>query len=276
MMSALYPLIDQHAGGILLALMLAAAAGLWLHRRHARTDALAGVLRLGPGAARTRHLRGLGRRGGARLRLPHLALAGAAAFAGFLLVAWLVHSPSPPGLLLAAWDRRLAGGPPPPAWALAALGAVTFPGNAAVMAVVGAAVLATLLVCREWLLAGAWTIGVAGNGLCVRFFKLLFARARPVHDHALAEHGYGFPSGHAAGALMVYGLLAWLVLLGLAGLPGRRRPAVAAAAAVLVACVATSRVLLQVHYLSDVLAGLLMGFAWLALVICVTEQARGR
>jgi undecaprenyl-diphosphatase len=273
MMSALYPLIDQHAGGLLLALMLAAAAGLWLHRRHARTDALAGLLRLGPGA-RTRHLRGLGRRGAGRLRLPHLAAAGTAAFAGFLLMVWLVHSPSPPGLLLAAWDLRLAGGPPPPAWALTALGAVTFPGNAAVMATVGVLVLATLLVRREWLLAGAWTIGTVGNGLCVRILKLLFARARPVHDHALAEYGYSFPSGHAAGALVVYGLLAWLVLLGLADLPGRRRPAVAAAAAVLVACVATSRVLLQVHYLSDVLAGLLLGLAWLALVVCVTAQAR--
>lgn len=68
--------------------------------------------------------------------------------------------------------------------------------------------------------------------------------------------GFAFPSGHAVAAIVVYGGLALLV---------RSRRAAALATAVAV-CVALSRVVLQVHYLVDVVAGLAVGGVFLAVV----------
>jgi len=70
--------------------------------------------------------------------------------------------------------------------------------------------------------------------------------------------GYGFPSGHAIGATVVYGGL-------LAVLPSERRsPAAVAAVGTLVVLVAASRVVIGVHYLVDVVVGVAVGLAYLA------------
>ncbi|MFC7172476.1 phosphatase PAP2 family protein [Haloplanus litoreus] len=70
--------------------------------------------------------------------------------------------------------------------------------------------------------------------------------------------GYGFPSGHAIGATVVYGGL-------LSVLPSdRRSPAAVAAAGTLVVLVAASRVVIGVHYLVDVAVGVAVGLAYLA------------
>lgn len=79
--------------------------------------------------------------------------------------------------------------------------------------------------------------------------------------------GYGFPSGHALGTTVVFGGLAWAVRVG----PRRRRFAVAAA---LVALVSLSRLALGVHYLVDVVAGIAVGLASLAVVLGLLDTPR--
>jgi hypothetical protein len=71
--------------------------------------------------------------------------------------------------------------------------------------------------------------------------------------------GYGFPSGHALGATVVYG--------GLAALDRRRRRPASVGAAVLVVVVAASRVVVGVHYLVDVVAGVVLGVGYLAVAL---------
>jgi membrane-associated phospholipid phosphatase len=90
--------------------------------------------------------------------------------------------------------------------------------------------------------------GTAGGG------DLLPALVEPLYASAATATGFGFPSGHALGTTMVYGGLALLV--------GTRR-AYASAAAV-VGVVALSRVVLGVHYLVDIVAGVAVGVAVLA------------
>ncbi|GAA2727550.1 phosphatase PAP2 family protein [Cellulomonas aerilata] len=89
--------------------------------------------------------------------------------------------------------------------------------------------------------------------------KQLVQRARPVVEDAVAHApGYSFPSGHAANtaaACAVVTVLVW-PLLG-----PRGRLAAAAGAAVVVLVTAADRVLLGVHYPSDVVAGVLLGVA---------------
>lgn len=74
---------------------------------------------------------------------------------------------------------------------------------------------------------------------------------------AATATGYSFPSGHAVGSTVVYGGIA----LASEVWTWRRR---VLGAATIVALVATSRVVLGVHFLGDVLAGVVVGVAFLA------------
>ncbi|HVI36278.1 MAG TPA: phosphatase PAP2 family protein, partial [Gaiellales bacterium] len=102
----------------------------------------------------------------------------------------------------------------------------------------------------------------AGDSLVTTTIKELVDRARPAIDPAAAALGPSFPSGHSSTAAAFYA--------GLALLAGRRRPdrtkAVLAGCAVGIAvAVASSRVLLDLHWLSDVVGGLMLGWGWFAL-----------
>ena len=82
-----------------------------------------------------------------------------------------------------------------------------------------------------------------------------------------------FPSGHSANSLAVYGMVAYVIARELG--PARALHVYYwTFAAVLL--IALSRVMLHVHYASDVLAGLLVGAFWLLLAIAIAERHRGR
>lgn len=155
------------------------------------------------------------------------------------------------------------------AW-LPAVRALTQLGHVGWMALLGLLTCTWLLRRRAWLLAGVWALGVAGVGLWIRILKLAIGRARPEVRWAV-EHGYSFPSGHSAGTLVCYGLLVWVVVRLL-------RPAHphawAALAVLVVLAVGGSRILLGVHYVSDVVAGWLLGLAWLACVLGLEALAQ--
>ena len=73
-------------------------------------------------------------------------------------------------------------------------------------------------------------------------------------EHAVGQNSY--PSGHMTRAVVVYGLLAFMLYrLG----PSRLQPWLAPAAAVLLALIAFDRLYLNVHWESDVLGGILLG-----------------
>lgn len=134
-------------------------------------------------------------------------------------------------------------------------------------------VVAVLLVWyrRPWLALG-WVVACAGNGVLNQVLKHMFERVRPVHDHGFAvADGFSFPSGHTSGSVVVYGMLAYV---GVRLLPPRwHLPGVLAAAA-LAFCMGASRVLLQVHWASDVLAGFASGLAWLVVCVVCIEMLR--
>ncbi len=92
--------------------------------------------------------------------------------------------------------------------------------------------------------------------------KDLVGRVRPTLDPAAASLGPSFPSGHSSTAASFYAAAALIVGRHLS----RRAHQIVVAASVAVAiAVAASRVLLDLHWLSDVLGGLLLGWAWFAL-----------
>ncbi|MEA2002663.1 MAG: phosphatase PAP2 family protein [Actinomycetota bacterium] len=80
-----------------------------------------------------------------------------------------------------------------------------------------------------------------------------------VRAHWIHETGYSFPSGHATAAMALASMLA---AFGLAWLNGWRRLATTVVIPAWAVAVAYSRVLLEVHTASDIIAGTLAGFWW--------------
>jgi membrane-associated phospholipid phosphatase len=118
---------------------------------------------------------------------------------------------------------------------------------------------------RHWMLT--LVAAVPGGMLLNVAMKHTFERARPHFDEPiLSLTTYSFPSGHTVAATLFYGVLACYLTRHAHGWGARAAIVLAACAVVLL--VAGSRLYLGAHYLSDVLAGMLEGCAWLA--ICVT------
>jgi len=152
--------------------------------------------------------------------------------------------------------------------------AVTDLGDKRFLIPLTAVIAALMLFRRRWVLAITWLVVTAGGGLLNVVLKAIFERSRPEHLHGFASaHGWSFPSGHSSGAFIVYGLLAYLIVIH--STPRWHLP-VAAIAMMLIVCVGFSRVILQVHYFSDVLGGYAFGAAWVAAWIAGLEAFRRR
>jgi membrane-associated phospholipid phosphatase len=123
-------------------------------------------------------------------------------------------------------------------------------------------VVVALLIRRRPRLALYLTVTGAGALVLDPSLKTLVGRVRPVVADPVA-HGQGnsFPSGHALGSMIVYGML---TLVFLAVVRGRWRGWFVAVPAVLVVAIGASRIALGVHFVSDVLAGWLLGVAWIS------------
>lgn len=98
--------------------------------------------------------------------------------------------------------------------------------------------------------------------------KLAFHRPRPV-EAALLESSYSFPSGHASIAVAFYGFVGYLLIRSAAH--WQTRVNLFFATCVLVLLIGLSRIMLGVHYLSDVWAGYLAGALWLIVGISLSE-----
>lgn len=115
------------------------------------------------------------------------------------------------------------------------------------------------------------------GGLISMGVKAMVGRARPEPGQPIHEAlGESFPSGHALNATVTYGVL---LLAFMPMIPRRWRWIAIAAYAALIAAIGASRLGLVVHYVSDVLAGYVLGFAWLAVATATFShwrEERGR
>jgi membrane-associated phospholipid phosphatase len=206
---------------------------------------------------------------GARAQLL-LLVACAAALLGFAhvtedyltgdpLVRWDVH--------FAAWLHAHANGS-----LLRLFDVVTFFGSVpflGLLTVAGAVVLVRRRAAEEAALLCVVALGIE---ILNALLKLAFHRPRPELTYVHLDT-YSFPSGHAAGSTAIWGVLLFLLARRLAR-PARIACGVAWVA--LVVAIGFSRLYLEAHYLSDVLAGISLGAAWLAawLLVFVTRGER--
>jgi undecaprenyl-diphosphatase len=102
-----------------------------------------------------------------------------------------------------------------------------------------------------------------GVSLLTNGLKLVVHRERPNVMHLTAAHGYSFPSGHTAAAAACWAAIALVVAR---KWPRSARRTAAAVAVMITLSVAATRVLLGVHWLTDVIAGAVLGWTWFVLV----------
>jgi undecaprenyl-diphosphatase len=155
---------------------------------------------------------------------------------------------------------------------VAVVKAVTWLGSDGVLWTVVGAAAAVLAIRRQWRLAIYLLVTGAGALVLDPVLKSLVGRLRPVVAHPIA-HGIGnsFPSGHALGSIVCYGAV---LLVFLPVTRGRWRTAFIAATVTLVVLIGISRILLGVHYLSDVVGAWAVGIAWLGLTAFAFELTR--
>jgi undecaprenyl-diphosphatase len=145
----------------------------------------------------------------------------------------------------------------------AVLGAVTHLGDTPTVLAVGAAIAAYGFWRWRKPIVPLFVVAVVlGQVLISNTIKVVIDRARPELRPRAEFTGTSFPSGHTTAATATY--LAVALVLAIGTSPKARAILVSAAIAIGVA-VGCTRVLLGVHWFSDVLAGLAIGWAWFGL-----------
>jgi undecaprenyl-diphosphatase len=151
---------------------------------------------------------------------------------------------------------------------------ITFFGSPLVVDVVTLVVAVVLLLRRRRRDAALVIVVRLATWALTNAIKAAVDRPRPHFATAVGHFaGSSFPSGHASGAASVYLPLAAVAV---ASIRSRYRgSAVLAGAVILCVVIGTSRVLLGAHYLSDVIAGLALGGAVMALCWATARQGSG-
>jgi membrane-associated phospholipid phosphatase len=136
------------------------------------------------------------------------------------------------------------------------------------------AIVAGILIVRgRWRWAAYLFLTGGIGGLLNLQLKAYFARARPELAEALRDaHGYSFPSGHAMGSTMVFGALCYLAFRVIR--TWRWRAVALAFNCSMIVAIATSRIYLGVHWISDIAAGIAAGLIWLIATTVAYETFR--
>ena len=207
--------------------------------------------------------RATGHAGSERVTGIALAVALAIVLCGGLVLAvfaFLVRSNT--GLVrldrsVADWGQRHAS--PLTDHVLNAITVVGQPGSVAVLAAL-VALVETIRTRNRWI-APFMLLVIEGTGLLTTTVKELADRARPALNPIAETLGPSFPSGHSSWSAAF--LAATALILSRDRAP-RMRAVMAGTAAGLAVSVAATRVLLGMHWLSDVIAGRALGWAWFA------------
>ncbi len=136
-----------------------------------------------------------------------------------------------------------------------------------VLPVVLAAIVILWLLRRPLMSLALLVVCCGSTGFC-GLGKLAFHRPRPA-EAVILQHSYSFPSCHATIAVALYGFLGYLLIRSIRR--WKLRVNIFFATALLILSIGLSRIVLGVHYLSDVWSGYLVGALWLIIGISLSE-----
>jgi membrane-associated phospholipid phosphatase len=124
-----------------------------------------------------------------------------------------------------------------------------------------------LLIKRNFLGASAIALSVALGNEVNKLLKDLIARPRPELEHLAHVDSLSFPSGHAMVGLTCYFFIAYLIIEDIKN--SSTRKVVIWLAALLLLLIGASRIILQVHYPTDVIGGFAFGYLWVMFSIFI-------
>ncbi|MFL0491321.1 MULTISPECIES: phosphatase PAP2 family protein [unclassified Bacillus (in: firmicutes)] len=110
-----------------------------------------------------------------------------------------------------------------------------------------------------------YPVGILVTHLVNKGIKEIVKRDRPSLNEALDALGYSFPSGHAMLSIMTFGFLAYIIAANLKSVTGKY--VVTILLSILIILIGLSRIILNVHYPTDILAGYCFGGILLIIAI---------
>jgi undecaprenyl-diphosphatase len=113
---------------------------------------------------------------------------------------------------------------------------------------------------------------VGGNALFVAAIKTITQVIRP-ENQLLQDASFAYPSGHCAGTIIFVGLLTYYIWLKW-GNSQHTKITSLAIFSLLIAFVSFDRIYLNMHWLSDVIGGCLLGMFWLSFCIIFYEHLK--
>jgi membrane-associated phospholipid phosphatase len=167
-----------------------------------------------------------------------------------------------------AWLRLMISGRAPPLTAIAKVFNVL--GLVYVTLPVRVAVAGYLALRRRWWHLAAFAAAIVLSEALIGPLKDIYGRARPPGS-LVATSGASFPSGHAVAASVTV-LAAVIALVP----PGRRRTLWGAAAVTFSILMGLSRAYLSAHWLSDAMAGILLGSSCALLTALIADLLQRR
>ncbi|MEI4800579.1 phosphatase PAP2 family protein [Bacillus sp. FJAT-51639] len=110
-----------------------------------------------------------------------------------------------------------------------------------------------------------YPLSILSTHLMNKGIKAIVKRDRPTINEALDALGYSFPSGHAMLSIVTYGFLAYIIAANVKSVAAKCF--VTIVAIVFIVLIGLSRIILSVHYPTDVLAGYCMSGILLIIAI---------
>ncbi|MBN2052907.1 phosphatase PAP2 family protein [Candidatus Woesearchaeota archaeon] len=141
--------------------------------------------------------------------------------------------------------------------------------GALVMAVLSIILLSLLVYKKRWHNAALFTLSMIGGVVLELLVKLIIQRSRP--GNALATTtSYSFPSGHATMAIIFFAMMAYCFKEDIKN--NLWKKLFIAANIIMILLIGFSRIYLRVHWLSDVIGGLVLGGAWVLILLFAKKK----
>ncbi|WP_431800461.1 phosphatase PAP2 family protein [Halobacillus andaensis] len=151
------------------------------------------------------------------------------------------------------------------------MGWITEAGSVKVITILSIILFACLLFAvpiSKWA-AVYFAVSMIGISLLTKGLKASFGRERPDLLEQYDGTGFSFPSGHTTGSAVFYGFMIYLVVI--SPLSKTVKWLINGLLILVILLISLSRVYLSVHYFTDILGGLALGFSWLLICIAALE-----